>query len=108
MSILKAEETAVVMIDHAVGFGNLFRSHDLSHHINNTVALAKTAQAFDLPLIVTNGADTDPSGPLFDELKQVLGYTEVVVRSGNFDAFATHGSLRPLPRPGAASRWCPG
>jgi hypothetical protein len=24
------------MIDHAVGFGNVFRSHDLSLHVNNT------------------------------------------------------------------------
>ncbi|MGW3150297.1 isochorismatase family protein [Streptomyces sp. NPDC001177] len=89
MPILKAEDTAVVMIDHAVGFGNLFRSHDVAHHVNSTVALAKTAQLYGVPLVVTNGADTDPSGPLFGQLKQVLGDTEVIVRGGNFDAFKT-------------------
>jgi hypothetical protein len=31
------------MIDHAAGFGNVFRSHDISLHVNNTVGLAKTA-----------------------------------------------------------------
>ena len=89
MPLLKAEHVAVVMIDHAVGFGNLFRSHNLADHVNNSVGLAKTALAFDLPLVVTNGADTDPSGPLFGQLKQVLGEKEVIVRRGNFDAFAT-------------------
>ncbi|WP_113698754.1 isochorismatase family protein [Nonomuraea lactucae] len=89
MPILRADECAIVMIDHAVGFGNLFRSHDLAYHVNNTVALAKTAQAYGVPLVVTNGADTDPPGPLFGQLKAVLGDTEVIVRGGNFDAFGT-------------------
>jgi hypothetical protein len=42
-SALTTENSAVVMIDHAVGFGNVFRSHDLSLHVNNTVGLARTA-----------------------------------------------------------------
>jgi hypothetical protein len=45
------------MIDHAVGFGNVFRSHDLPLHVNNTVGLAKTAGVFGIPLVLTNGAD---------------------------------------------------
>jgi hypothetical protein len=57
-SALTPENSAVVMIDHAVGFGNVFRSHDLSRHVNNTVGLAKTAGVFGIPLVLTNGADT--------------------------------------------------
>jgi hypothetical protein len=34
---LTSENSAIVMIDRAVGFGNVFRSHDLSLHVNNTV-----------------------------------------------------------------------
>ncbi|WP_199442945.1 isochorismatase family protein [Umezawaea beigongshangensis] len=89
MRILRPEDSTIIMIDHAVGFGNLFRSHDVTYHVNNAVGLAKTAQAYDVPLVVTNGADTDPSGPLFTPLKTVLGDTEVIVREGNFDAFDT-------------------
>jgi hypothetical protein len=33
---LTSENSAIVMIDRAVGFGNVFRSHDLSLHVNNT------------------------------------------------------------------------
>src|SRR5271169_3662320 len=73
LSTLTSENSAVVMIDHAVGFGNVFRSHDLSLHVNNTVGLAKTADVFGIPLVLTNGADTGPYGPLFSELGAVTG-----------------------------------
>ena len=89
-SALTPENSAVVMIDHAVGFGNVFRCHDLSLHVNNTVGLAKTAGVFSIPLVLTNGADTGPYGPLFSELKAETGDGRVIVREGNFiNAFQT-------------------
>ena len=89
-SALTPENSAVVMIDHAVGFGNVFRSHDLSLHVNNTVGLAKTAGVFGIPLVLTNGADTGPYGPLFSELRVETGDGHVIVREGNFiNAFQT-------------------
>ncbi|MFZ0188256.1 MAG: isochorismatase family protein [Streptosporangiaceae bacterium] len=90
LSALTSENSAIVMIDHAVGFGNVFRSHDLSLHVNNTVGLAKTAGVFGIPLVLTNGADTGPYGPLFSELQAVTGGARVIVREGNFiNAFET-------------------
>ena len=89
-SALTSENSAIVMIDHAVGFGNVFRSHDVSLHVNNTVGLAKTAGVFGIPLVLTNGADTGPYGPLFSELLTVIGDVPVIVREGNFiNAFQT-------------------
>jgi nicotinamidase-related amidase len=89
-SALTPENSAVVMIDYAVGFGNVFRSHDLSLHVNNTVGLAKTAGVFGIPLVLTNGADTGPYGPLFSELRAETGDGRVIVREGNFiNAFQT-------------------
>jgi len=87
---LTSENSAIVMIDHAVGFGNVFRSHDVSLHVNNTVGLAKTAGVFGIPLVLTNGADKGPYGPLFSELRAVTGGARVIVREGNFiNAFET-------------------
>lgn len=89
-SALTTENSAVVMIDHAVGFGNLFRSHDLALHLNNTVGLAKTAGVFGIPLVLTNGAGTGPYGPLFSELQAVTNGAPVIVRGANFiNAFQT-------------------
>ena len=89
-SALTSENSVIVMIDHAVGFGSVFRSHDVSLHVNNTVGLAKTAGVFGIPLVLTNGADTGPYGPLFAELLAVIGDVPVIVREGNFiNAFQT-------------------
>ncbi|MGB3373966.1 MAG: hypothetical protein WBA87_02345, partial [Microbacterium sp.] len=52
---LTPENTTIVLVDHAVGFANLLRSHDLDTHINNVVGLAKTATLFGSGLVVTNG-----------------------------------------------------
>ena len=89
LSALTSENSTIVMIDHAVGFGNVFRSHDPSLHVNNTVGLAKTAGVFGIPLVLTNGADTGPYGPLFSELRAVTGGARVIVREGNFVNAAT-------------------
>jgi nicotinamidase-related amidase len=89
-SALTSDNSAIVMIDHAAGFGNVFRSHDISLHVNNSVGLAKTAGVFGIPLVLTNGADTGPYGPLFSELRAVTGDAHVIVREGNFiNAFET-------------------
>ncbi|MBF0687509.1 MAG: isochorismatase family protein [Cellulomonas sp.] len=84
---LTPESTTIVMIDHAVGFANLLRSHDLGTHINNTVGLAKTALLFGSGLVVTNGVKGKPSGPLYPELTDVLGDHPVIERPGATNAF---------------------
>ena len=102
-SALTTENSAVVMIDHAVGFGNVFRSHDLSLHVNNTVGLARTAGVFGIPLVLTNGADTGPYGPLFSELRAVTGGAPVIVREATHwltHRPGAHGFRGDVPRTG--------
>lgn len=79
--------TAIVLIDYAVGFANLFRSHTVSDNVNGAVALARTAQIYDVPLIVTHGRDTDGPGPIYPQLAEVLGDHPIVRRGGEFDSF---------------------
>jgi len=86
---LTPEDTTIVLIDHAVGFANLLRSHDLGTHINNVVGLAKTAMLFGTGLVVTNGMKDKPSGPLYPQLLDVIGNDfSVVERPGATNAFA--------------------
>lgn len=86
---LTPENITIVLIDHAVGFANLLRSHDLGTHINNVVGLAKTAKLFETGLVVTNGLKDKPSGPLYPELLAVIGDDfPVVERPGATNAFA--------------------
>ncbi|GAA5077879.1 nicotinamidase-related amidase [Thermocatellispora tengchongensis] len=84
---LSADNAAIVLIDHAIGFSNLIGSHTIEENLNGTLALAKIAKVFGTPLVVTNGSDDGPAGPLYPELQDVLGDHPVIVRPPVFDAF---------------------
>lgn len=84
---LTPENTTIVLVDYAVGFANILRSHDLTSHINNVVGLAKTATLYGSGLVVTNGLPSKPSGPLYPELLEVIGDFPVIERSTQFNSF---------------------
>jgi len=84
---ISADDSAIVLIDYAVGFANLYRSHSVAQNNNSAIAVAKIAQIYGVPLIVTNGADESASGPLYPPLAEVLGDHPIVVREGAFDGF---------------------
>ncbi|GAA4085694.1 isochorismatase family protein [Actinomadura miaoliensis] len=84
---LSPDNAAVVLVDYAVGFANLLRSHDLREHIANAVGLAKTAKLYGSGLVVTNGEASKPSGPLYPELLVAIGDHPVIERSTAFNSF---------------------
>jgi len=78
-----------VLVDFAVGFANIIRSHDLREHITNITGLAKTAKLYGSGLVVTNGESSRPSGPLYPEVIEVVGEGATVVRTStsSFNSF---------------------
>jgi nicotinamidase-related amidase len=84
---LSPDNSTVVLVDHAIGFANLLRSHDLREHVNNVVGLAKTAKLYGAPLVVTNGEASKPSGPLYPELLAAIGDQKVIERKTAFNSF---------------------
>nr|BFE59519.1 hydrolase [Dactylosporangium thailandense] len=84
---LSPDNATVVLVDYAVGFANLLRSHDLREHLANVVGLAKTAKLYGSGLVVTNGEASKPSGPLYPELLEVIGDQPVIERSTAFNSF---------------------
>ncbi|HTR77944.1 MAG TPA: isochorismatase family protein [Gemmatimonadaceae bacterium] len=79
--------STIILIDYAIGFANLLRSHDLPTHVNNAVGLAKLAVAYETGLVITNGVSSKPSGPLYPELRAVLGARPVIERPSAGNAF---------------------
>jgi hypothetical protein len=100
---LTPENTTVVLIDHAVGFANILRSHDLALHINNVVGLATLATTFGTGLVVTNGQKSKPSGGLYPQLLEVIGDHPVIERGGNFDITSTIGRPPLSHKPGGGA-----
>ncbi|WP_162794772.1 isochorismatase family protein [Nonomuraea lactucae] len=84
---LSPDNTTVVLVDYAVGFANLLRSHDLREHIANVTGLARTAKLYGSGLVVTNGEASKPSGPLYPELLEVIGDQPVIERATAFNSF---------------------
>ncbi|MFI7702295.1 isochorismatase family protein [Nonomuraea sp. NPDC049480] len=97
---LTPENTTIILVDHAVGFANVLRSHEPALHVNNVVGLAKTALWYQSGLVVTNGLPTKPSGPLYPQLLEVIGDHPVIERGGNFDAFLDEEFARAVQRTG--------
>ena len=84
---ISANDSAIILIDYSVGFANLYRSHSVAQNNNAAIAVAKIAQIYGVPLVVTNGPDEAPSGPLYPQLAEVLGRHPTVYRYGAFDGF---------------------
>lgn len=97
---LTPEDTTIVLVDHAVGFANVLRSHDTGQHINNVVGLAKTALLYGTGLVVTNGLPDKPSGPLYPQLLEVIGDHPVIERGGNFNGFLDENFARAVRETG--------
>lgn len=87
LSPLSPDDSTIVLVDYAVGFANLLRSHDLREHVANVVGLAQTARLYGSGLVVTNGESSKPSGPLYPELLDAIGDQPVIERTTAFNSF---------------------
>jgi nicotinamidase-related amidase len=70
--LLRPSECALLLVDMQAGLGFGVESASRQVLINNAVALAKTAVAFDVPVIATTSATKVYSGPMFPQLQNVL------------------------------------
>lgn len=83
--LLTPENAALVLVDHQAGLAFAVQSYDRQLLLNNTVALAKVAQAFHLPIVVTTSATKAYSGPLLPAIREVIPEVPVIERhSMNF------------------------
>lgn len=79
-SLLRPEDSVLVLIDHQpFQIANL-NSHDPQTVINNTTALAKAARAFDVPVILTSVIAAQ-GGLLFPQITDVFPGQEVIDRT---------------------------
>lgn len=79
-SLLRPEDSVLVLIDHQpYQLANL-NSHDPQAVVNNTTALAKLARAFGVPTILTS-VIADRGGLLFKQITDVFPGQEVIDRT---------------------------
>ena len=79
-SLLRPEDSVLVLIDHQpYQLANL-NSHDPQMVVNNTIALAKSAKAFGVPVVLTR-VIAERGGLLFPQLTGVFPDQEVIDRT---------------------------
>ena len=78
--LLTPDNCALVLIDHQAGLAFGVQSMDRQVLLNNTVALARTALAFDLPVVISTSATKVYSGPLLPDLQAELPTHPVIDR----------------------------
>ena len=80
-ALLSPTNSAVIMIDHQSQMAFAVQSIDRTLLANNSIALAKTAKAFNVPMVLTTVAEKSFSGPLFGGIKQVYPTAPVIDRT---------------------------
>ncbi|MFB7949209.1 hydrolase [Kitasatospora phosalacinea] len=79
--LLTPENAVVLFVDHQpqMFFGT--GSGDRTSIVNSTIGLAKTARAFDVPVVLSTVAAESFSGPILPQLADVFPEQEVIDRS---------------------------
>ncbi|AYD65868.1 hydrolase [Achromobacter spanius] len=79
-SLLRPEDSLLVLIDHQPYQLTNLNSHDPHMVVNNSTALAKAAKAFNVPTILTS-VIADRGGRIFSQITDVFPGQEVIDRT---------------------------
>jgi nicotinamidase-related amidase len=79
-TLLKPEECVMLLVDFQAGLGFGVESASRQVLLNNAVALARTAAAFDVPVVVSTSASRVYSGPLLPALEDALPSVKPIER----------------------------
>jgi hypothetical protein len=80
LPLLQPAECALLLVDRQAGPAFGAASTDRQILFNHTVALARTASAFELPIVVSTSAANVYSGPLMPAIHGVLPGVSVIER----------------------------
>lgn len=97
--IITKDNAAVILIDHQPQTIFGIASHDRQTIINNTEALAKTAKAFGMPVVLTTVAAESFTGPLIPEISRLFPDQEVIDRS-SLNAWADERFVNAVKKTG--------
>src|SRR5260221_7290297 len=79
-TLLKPEDCAMLLVDFQAGLGFGVESASRQVLLNNAVALAHTAAAFNVPVVVSTSASRVYSGPLLPALQAALPSVKAIER----------------------------
>jgi nicotinamidase-related amidase len=81
-ALLSPEDPVLLLVDPQPGLALVVESQSRRALENNLLALAKTAVAFSLPVVLTTSASSKYSGPALPALQAALGDVPHIERTG--------------------------
>jgi len=79
-ALVKPEECVMLLVDFQAGLGLGVESASRQVLLNNAVALARTAAAFNVPVVASTPASRVYSGPLLPALQDALPSVNAIER----------------------------
>jgi nicotinamidase-related amidase len=86
-ALLDPADTVLLLLDHQTGLFQTVKDVPIAELRANTVALAKLATLFKIPIITTASEPNGPNGPLMSELAQAAPRAIYVPRKGEVNAW---------------------
>ncbi|EJP99181.1 isochorismate family cysteine hydrolase YcaC [Bacillus cereus] len=100
-SRLSKSDAAVLLVDHQTGLiSSLVRDYGVDEFKNNVLALANTANFFDLPVILTTSFEDGPNGPLMQELIELFPNVPKIARPGQINAWDNEEFVKAIEATG--------
>lgn len=95
-------DSALLLIDHQIGTMTLIKNLPLDLVKRNTLALAKTAKVFNMPVILTSSQETMFQGLLLSELAELFPteYAARVKRAGIVNAWDDQNFVSAVEKTG--------
>ncbi|NJL56435.1 isochorismatase family protein [bacterium] len=102
MNTFSSENSALLLIDHQVGTMKLIKNIPLDRVRTNTIALAKTAEILNLPVVLTSSQEQNAQGPLMPELEEIFpdAFAARIKRAGIVNAWADPAFKSAVERTG--------
>jgi nicotinamidase-related amidase len=98
-NLITPENCALVLVDQQAGLAFGVQSIDKQVLLNNSLALVRTALAFDIPMVISTSATKVYSGPLMPALRAEVG-EHVVVERRNMNVWEDEAALAAIEATG--------
>ena len=95
-------DSALLLIDHQTGTMQLIKNLPLDDVKRNTLALAKTANLLNIPVVLTSSQEENLQGPLLPELAHILpdAFAARVKRAGIVNAWDDRNFVAAVEKAG--------
>ncbi|KAE8150647.1 isochorismatase family protein [Aspergillus avenaceus] len=97
---LDVDQCIFLFVDHQSGLIQLVNDYQQHEFQKNVMALAKVAQYYKSPAVLTTSFDTGPNGPIVKEITDLLPNAPLIRRPGQINAMDNDDFVNEIKKTG--------